>query len=102
TVRLMDGGSPCSGRVEVFYRDQWGTVCDDYWNMKAAAVVCREVGCGEAVDALGDASFGQGSGPIWMRNLECSGFESSLKKCGLSGSFVDKCNHEEDAGVICS
>lgn len=101
-MRLVDGDSRCAGRVEVFHREQWGTVCDDFWNLRAAEVVCRELGCGEAVDALGDAHFGQGSGPIWMRYMECSGSESTLKKCGSSGLSVDQCNHEEDAGVICS
>uniref|UniRef100_A0A8C2ECV8 SRCR domain-containing protein n=1 Tax=Cyprinus carpio TaxID=7962 RepID=A0A8C2ECV8_CYPCA len=81
-VRLVNGNSPCAGRVEVLHRGQWGTVCHDSWDMPAAAVVCRELDCGEPVDALGDAYFGQGSGPIWMSVLTCLGTESTLKNCG--------------------
>ncbi|KAI4878979.1 hypothetical protein NFI96_032273, partial [Prochilodus magdalenae] len=102
SVRLVDGGSPCAGRVEVLHRGQWGTVCGDDWDMSSAAVVCRELGCGEAVDVLGDAHFGPGSGPIWMDDVECSGSESTLKHCRTKGWGKHNCNHTKDAGVVCS
>ncbi|XP_037396073.1 scavenger receptor cysteine-rich type 1 protein M130-like isoform X2 [Pygocentrus nattereri] len=101
-VRLVDGGSRCAGRVEVLHRGQWGTVCDDYWDMTAAAVVCRELRCGEAVDVLSKAHFGPGSGPVWMDDVYCSGSESTLKNC-LSAEWGNhNCDHSKDAGVICA
>ncbi|XP_052410168.1 scavenger receptor cysteine-rich type 1 protein M130-like [Carassius gibelio] len=101
-VRLVNGNSPCAGRVEVLHRGQWGTVCDNSWDTPAAAVVCRELDCGEPVDALGLAHFGQGSGPIWMSALTCLGTESTLKNCGSAGWNIPLCTHNRDAGVICS
>ncbi|XDV24729.1 hypothetical protein PO909_028821, partial [Leuciscus waleckii] len=101
-VRLVGGNSPCAGRVEVLHRGQWGTVCDDFWDLADAAVVCRELDCGEPVDALGDAHFGPGSGPIWMSVLVCFGIESSLKNCESAGWGKHTCGHNDDAGVICS
>ncbi|XP_036431270.1 scavenger receptor cysteine-rich type 1 protein M130-like [Colossoma macropomum] len=86
SVRLVDGGRRCTGRVEVFHDDQWGTLCDDFWDMSDAAVVCRELGCGEAVDAVTDAHFGPGSGPVWMNYMHCSGSESSLKNCKFNSA----------------
>ncbi len=101
-VRLVNGNSPCAGTVEVLHRGQWGTVCNDDWDMSDAAVVCRELDCGEPVDALGLAHFGQGSGPIWMSVLICTGTESTLKNCGSGGWNKHSCTHNHDAGVICS
>uniref|UniRef100_A0A9J8BEP6 SRCR domain-containing protein n=1 Tax=Cyprinus carpio carpio TaxID=630221 RepID=A0A9J8BEP6_CYPCA len=101
-VRLVNGNSPCSGTVEVLHRGQWGTVCDDGWDLADAAVVCRELDCGEPVDALSDAQVGLGSGPVWMNNAMCTGSESTLKKCGsVIWGFQGVCQ-SKSAGVICS
>uniref|UniRef100_A0A8C2IAH0 SRCR domain-containing protein n=1 Tax=Cyprinus carpio TaxID=7962 RepID=A0A8C2IAH0_CYPCA len=101
-VRLVGGNSRCAGRVEVLHRGQWGTVCDVGWDLADAAVVCRELDCGEPVDALGGAHFGSGSGPIWMSGVLCTGSESTLKNCGSAGWNKPVCTHNDDAGVICS
>lgn len=100
-VRLVGGSGQCSGRLEVFYKGQWGTVCDDEWEMSNADVVCRQLGCGHAVSAPTSAHFGRGSGPIWLDNVECSGQESALSHCKHPGFGANNCGHGEDAGVIC-
>ena len=43
-VRLVNGGVPSEGRVEVFHSNQWGTVCGDSWGFEEAVVVCRQLG----------------------------------------------------------
>ncbi|XP_041935335.1 deleted in malignant brain tumors 1 protein-like isoform X2 [Alosa sapidissima] len=102
TLRLVNGSSRCSGRVEVLHTGQWGTVCDNRWDLHDAAVVCRELGCGESVEALKGAQFGQGSGGMWMRDVECVGSESRVKDCKSQRWGVKNCGHHQDAGVICS
>ncbi|XP_076861237.1 antigen WC1.1-like isoform X2 [Brachyhypopomus gauderio] len=102
SVRLVDGGSRCAGRVEVLHGGQWGTVCSYYWDMRDAAVVCREVHCGEAVNAVRDAHFGPGSGPILKGYASCSGSESTLEKCLVGRDYQYCGSHAGDAGVICS
>ena len=43
-VRLANGSSSSEGRVEIFYHDHWGTICDAAWGRADAAVVCRQLG----------------------------------------------------------
>ncbi|KAM9354220.1 scavenger receptor cysteine-rich domain-containing protein DMBT1-like isoform 2-T2 [Pholidichthys leucotaenia] len=100
-VRLVDGPGQCSGRVEVFYKGEWGTVCDDEWQISNADIVCRQLGCGHAVSAPLSAHFGRGSGPIWLDNVGCTGQETALTHCTHNGFGENNCGHGEDAGVIC-
>uniref|UniRef100_M3XUP1 SRCR domain-containing protein n=1 Tax=Mustela putorius furo TaxID=9669 RepID=M3XUP1_MUSPF len=101
-LRLVGGSGRCSGRVEVLHQGAWGTVCDDLWDLNEAEVVCRQLGCGRAMSALGKAHFGPGSGNIFLDNLQCSGVERYLGQCAHSGWLEHNCGHHEDAGVICS
>ena len=90
------------GRVEIFYNDQWGTVCDDYWDLNDAYVVCRQLGFPRlASNAYASATYGQGTGPIWMDDVACSGSESHLYDCGHRGWGTHNCNHAEDSSVVC-
>ena len=101
-IRLADGGGRCSGRVEILDQGSWGTICDDHWDLDDARVVCRQLGCGEALSAMGSAHFGAGSGPIWLDEVSCRGEESQVWRCPAWGWQQHNCVHQEDAGVICS
>ncbi|NWQ75607.1 DMBT1 protein, partial [Columbina picui] len=92
----------CSGRVEIKHEEQWGTVCDGDWTIKDADVVCKQLGCGSAVQALSRAFFGEGSGPTWLYRVHCHGDELTLWNCSHTGWGAFTCPHYFDIGVICS
>ena len=102
TVRLVSGSSGNEGRVEILHDGQWGTVCDDYWGLEDAGVVCRMLGFGGASEAPGSARFGQGSGTIWLDDVMCSGEETDVADCPHRGFGTHNCGHSEDAGAVCS
>ncbi|XP_051896703.1 deleted in malignant brain tumors 1 protein-like, partial [Pristis pectinata] len=80
--RLVNGNSPCAGRLEIYDNLTWRTICsDDSWALTAANVVCQELGCGSGAVPPPDAHFGEGAGPV----------------IGPPG-----CGHQRDLGVICS
>ncbi|OCT92261.1 scavenger receptor cysteine-rich domain-containing group B protein [Xenopus laevis] len=101
SLRLVNGSNRCEGRLEIFFLLQWGTVCDDAWDLKAAKVVCRSLGCGPALKARGEAWYGRGNGYILFDNVKCQGNESSLLQCSYIRWNVHNCDHSEDAGVLC-
>ncbi|KAG7331029.1 hypothetical protein KOW79_004998 [Hemibagrus wyckioides] len=96
-VRLV--GSSNSGRVEVLYNSEWGTVCDDSFDTMDANVLCKMLGFQRATRVFTATA---GTGRIWLDDLQCTGTESSIFDCRHAGMGVNNCGHGEDAGITCS
>ena len=43
-IRLAGRSAVNEGRVEICYQNQWGTVCDDGWDIFEAKIVCSQLG----------------------------------------------------------
>jgi len=126
-IRLA-GGNETFGRVEICNNNVWGTVCDDWWDVRDAMVVCRQLGfsangkslrkklfqCVKAfqylfppnnVCSIGALAryggFTNGLGEIWLDTVRCAGTESALSLCTNDGFGNHNCGHLEDAGVWC-
>ena len=100
-LRLAGGSRSWEGRVEVFHNDIWGTVCDDFWDINDARVICRQLGYPDAISSPGEAQFGAGRGKIWLDDVNCQGNETSIADCGHRGWGIENCGHSEDASVVC-
>ncbi|XP_072298074.1 scavenger receptor cysteine-rich type 1 protein M130-like isoform X2 [Eucyclogobius newberryi] len=101
-IQLVNGTSRCSGRVEIYHAGEWGTICDDRWGLQEANVACRELDCGTAVEVKFKAFYGQGTGQVWMDDIDCTGSENALAECSHRGFGENDCDHNEDAGLVCS
>lgn len=51
--------------------------------------------------ALTRATFGQGTGAIFLDNVRCTGTEPGLGNCQANNLGIHNCGHQEDAGVRC-
>ena len=98
---MVGRNSHGQGRVEVYHNGEWGTVCDDGWDNADATVVCRQLGFYSSVYDYGSATYGQGTGPIWLSRLACFGNESSLFECSQLSVGTKNCTHANDAAVSC-
>lgn len=50
------------GRVELFHRGEWGTICDDDFSIANANVLCRQLGFVSATGWTHSAKYGKGQG----------------------------------------
>jgi len=100
-VKLVGGPTPQEGRLEVYHSGTWGTVCGDYFNDTAAAVVCYMLGYVYSGKFVGNR-YGAGSGRIWLDDVRCNGTETSIADCQHIDWGVHNCEHNDDVSVACT
>ena len=100
-LRLVDGQTENSGRLEVLYGGVWGTVCGIGWDLDDADVACRQLGFLGALTLLGNDTISEGVGVVWLEGGGCHGNESRLTECQLSGWGLSQCDHTQDVGITC-
>ena len=103
-IRLVNhlNNNTFEGRVEIYHNKAWGTICDDYFGMEEADVVCKQLNFTLGAQAVYKfAHYGQGKGPIYLDNVVCVGNETSLIHCKHQGWNGHNCHHFEDVGVVC-
>ncbi|NXM36729.1 CD6 protein, partial [Oxyruncus cristatus] len=95
--RLSGGRDGCAGRLEVFFRGTWSTVCDSSWYQLESMVLCRSLGCGMPLRRL---SFGH-TLPGKML-YECGSLQTSLALCRWTFNRSAPCHQSRAVGVVCN
>ncbi|XP_024903308.1 scavenger receptor cysteine-rich type 1 protein M130-like [Pteropus alecto] len=98
-VRLEAGGSPCAGTPQFHLSDSLVQVCG--LQAKETGVLCRSLGCGEALQASRPHNI-QDPGDRSPKIVTCQGTESSIFNCKLDVNIWYQCNFLTEAQVVCS
>ena len=100
-LKLVSNITEGQGEVLFGFRGVWGHVCDTFWDIQDAEVVCRQLGYKRAVIATTGIRFGNFAfQKFWLENVQCLGGEQKLKDCQHSawGYLKRSCGR---AGVVC-
>ncbi|XP_021378643.1 deleted in malignant brain tumors 1 protein-like [Mizuhopecten yessoensis] len=84
SVRLVDGKMPLEGRVEVLHNGVWGTLCAEHFTPQDAKSVCSSLGVDmshQNATVHSNGEFGNGHGPSWLSNIQCTGSEKDIGAC---------------------
>jgi hypothetical protein len=95
------GSTSSQGRVEVFYNNEWGTVCNDRFYNNGANIVCEMLGFARSGSVASKEQYGAGTGRILLDDVKCAGTESSIFDCPHRPWGDSNCGNDEDVGVKC-
>ena len=101
-VRLVGGNSENEGRLEIYYNNTWGTVCDNNWGLTDSNTACRQLGYARATAYYRSMSFIDTNVPVWMDRVSCGTYDLCLGKCSFSGFGNNYCRHLQDVFLNCT
>lgn len=96
-VVMVDGSSEYEGRVEIYQKGRWGSLCKPLSHVEAS-YICRHLGYLGGI-ASEPGYFGEGRGVFWDMNFTCL----LSRQCAIAKPVLDSslCDHKYDTGVIC-
>ncbi|CAC5422959.1 Neurotrypsin,Scavenger receptor cysteine-rich type 1 protein M130,Mucin-like protein,Hemicentin-1,Thrombospondin-2,Semaphorin-5A [Mytilus coruscus] len=100
-LRLVGGNTSRDGRLEVYYNNQWGTVCDDQFDVVDARVACRQLRYSTNDVEIYTAGGASSNAKIWMDDLRCTAGNMRLEDCRRNSWTSNDCSHSEDIGIKC-
>ena len=104
-ARLTGGTTGMDGIVEVYVREKWVLVCDDWFDEKDGMVICRMIGADEGLPMLFTSfanfesnPYAQVNGVFGYSQLACEGTETNIADCS---STTPRCGLSEQVGLKC-
>ena len=102
SARLVGGGSPNEGLIQVNYNKTWGWVCADQWDKQDADVACRMMGFAGSLSAFEEKEESKETKySAWLNDMQCTGNERSLFSCVHGRLKPRKCEKRLRAGATC-
>ncbi|XP_025101966.1 deleted in malignant brain tumors 1 protein-like isoform X3 [Pomacea canaliculata] len=100
-ARLANGDRK-SGRLEIYHKGEWSTVCNIGFEDREARVACRMLGFNSSGGrVVHPRIYGAGAGEIILNDVYCKGTESSLVECYHNRLYHHNCRHSDHVGVTC-
>lgn len=108
-VRLVDGELPNEGRVQIWFKDRWHSLCTGSKNLTSAdmRVLCRQVGFQDGhwyrwFPRRNDTIM---AAQMMSKSFYCAGTESTISECKRwnrirTGGGI--CDYHSDIGLRCS
>lgn len=84
------------------YANTWRPICSSDFSLSDAHVVCQQLGFAGASSITTRTAFGSPSVTSGLKNLKCSGYESSIFDCPGATPYNDVSCFSSYAGVYCS
>ena len=102
-IRSNTFGPTVLGHVEIFYKNEWGTICNQNFTEVNAQVLCKGAGYedGEYSNNRWNQGYATKASKIWLDNVKCYGNESWIGECQHRGWGLHKCTHSQNIGVHC-
>lgn len=102
TTRLVCGNTPRDGKVEILRPSGWSPVCNQFWNIRDASVVCRQLSFpGVESVQLTSRQFSNCRNPKTYKasQVKCLGTEHNWQSCSVR---VGYCHESQQVAIRCS
>ena len=86
----------------VKYENQWGTVCDDNFDITDAQSACKTLGYSGGSWETYNTKLSQSVVPILMDDVDCASSSTNFLKCSHLGWGDENCSHSEDVLLTCT
>ena len=107
TFGIEDGNNYISGQVEIYHKEEWGTICSQDFDDNDANVICKTAGYKSGVYGVYNKGLYKQNGiwgkKIWLSNLKCKGTEKVVDKCpGIIWGKIDRrCRSTDNVEITC-